>query len=45
LVLPALAGFPAEHFNPQDAFHRMIRLYAGLEEADYLIKDLEQALQ
>jgi cystathionine beta-lyase/cystathionine gamma-synthase len=23
--------------------HRMIRLYVGLEEPDYLIRDLEQA--
>ena len=30
-------------FIPENREHRMIRLYVGLEEPDYIIKDLEQA--
>ncbi len=45
LVLPKCAGIPAEQFNPEDKWHRSVRLYFGLEEPDYLIKDLSQALR
>jgi len=41
LVIPKVAGMPAADFNPKDNSHRMLRLYVGLEDADYLIKDLE----
>ena len=34
---------PAEAFDADLLEHRMIRLYIGLEEAAYLIADLEQA--
>lgn len=44
LILPKCAGIRPEKFNPENPDHRMLRLYVGLEEADYLIKDLEQAL-
>lgn len=44
LVIPKCAGMPAGDFDPGNREHRYIRLYTGLEEADYLIKDLEQAL-
>ncbi|MEY3562114.1 MAG: hypothetical protein RLZZ294_120, partial [Bacteroidota bacterium] len=27
-------------FNPQEPVHRLIRLYIGLEDADFLIQDL-----
>lgn len=43
LVIPKCAGMAAGHFNSLNKEHRMIRLYVGLEEADYIIKDLEQA--
>jgi cystathionine beta-lyase/cystathionine gamma-synthase len=32
-----------EDFDARNREHRMIRLYLGLEEADYLIADMEQA--
>jgi cystathionine beta-lyase/cystathionine gamma-synthase len=39
------AGIKREHFNAENKDHRMIRLYVGLEEAEYLIGDLERALE
>lgn len=44
LIIPKCAGIKREQFNAANKDHRMIRLYVGLEEADYLIRDLEQAL-
>ena len=43
LIIPKCAGMKRERFNAANKEHRMLRLYVGLEEADYLIKDLEQA--
>jgi cystathionine beta-lyase/cystathionine gamma-synthase len=43
LLLPRCAGIKDEDFNAQNADHQMLRMYVGLEDADYLIKDLEQA--
>ncbi len=44
LLIPRCAGIPTEDFDAANREHRMIRLYIGLEDAGYLIKDLEQAL-
>ncbi len=44
LVIPRSAGIKPEDFDATNKEHRMIRMYVGLEEADYLIKDLDQAL-
>ena len=44
LVIPRCAGMPAAEFDAANPEHRMIRMYVGLEEADYLIKDLERGL-
>jgi len=43
LVIPKCSGIPISEFDPSNPEHRYVRLYVGLEEADYLIKDLEQA--
>ncbi|HEY4109894.1 aminotransferase class I/II-fold pyridoxal phosphate-dependent enzyme [Puia sp.] len=43
LILPKCASLTAAQFDPAVREHRMLRLYTGLEEADYLIRDLEQA--
>lgn len=43
LLLPKCAGIKDEDFNPQNPDHQMLRMYVGLEDADYLIKDLERA--
>ncbi len=44
LVIPSIASFPAKDFDPNNPQHRLIRLYVGLEDPDYLIADLKQAL-
>ncbi|MEP6700643.1 MAG: PLP-dependent transferase, partial [Bacteroidota bacterium] len=44
LVIPKCAGLRSGDFDPANKEHRYIRIYMGLEESDYLIKDLEQAL-
>ncbi|MBX9781829.1 MAG: PLP-dependent aspartate aminotransferase family protein [Chitinophagaceae bacterium] len=43
LLLPKCAGIKDEDFNPQNPEHQMLRMYVGLEDAEYLVKDLEQA--
>ena len=45
LVIPKCSGIPVADFDAIEAEHRYVRLYIGLEEADYLIKDLDQALE
>ena len=44
LVIPKCSGIPISDFDPSNPEHRYVRLYVGLEEADYLIRDLGQAL-
>lgn len=44
LIVPRCAGMKREDFDPADTKHRMIRLYCGLESSDYLIADLDRAL-
>jgi cystathionine beta-lyase/cystathionine gamma-synthase len=44
LLLPGCAGLKDEDFDANNLDHRIVRLYVGLEAADYLIQDLEQAL-
>ena len=45
LIIPKLAGIEREAFQPSMESHRLIRLYVGLEDASYLIEDLDQAFQ
>jgi cystathionine beta-lyase/cystathionine gamma-synthase len=42
LIIPKCAGIKREKFNAENKDHRMMRLYIGLEEAEYLIGDLER---
>ncbi|TDB66876.1 trans-sulfuration enzyme family protein [Arundinibacter roseus] len=44
LILPQAAGMEPAAFDATQERHRMARVYVGLEDADYLIKDLNQAL-
>ncbi len=44
LIIPSIAGIATEDYDPNNSRHQLIRMYAGLEDAGYLIKDLEQAL-
>lgn len=43
LIIPKCAGIKSENFNPNDPDHRLIRLYVGLEDPDFLINDLDQS--
>jgi cystathionine beta-lyase/cystathionine gamma-synthase len=45
LILPKCASLSAAEFDPGIKEHRMLRLYTGLEEPEYLIGDLEQAFR
>jgi cystathionine beta-lyase/cystathionine gamma-synthase len=41
LIIPKCATMAKNQFNKTDQWHKSLRLYVGLEEADYIIKDLE----
>ena len=43
LIIPRCAGMKREDFDAANPEHRMIRMYVGLEEPGYLIKDLDGA--
>ena len=43
LIIPGCSGRKREDFDKSDITHRMLRLYAGLEEPGYIINDLNQA--
>jgi cystathionine beta-lyase/cystathionine gamma-synthase len=43
LVIPRCASLTPEAFDPGNREHRMIRFYFGLEDAEYLVADLQQA--
>jgi len=45
LIIPKCSGFPRSDFNPNNKEHRMLRLYVGLEEPQYIIDDLERGMQ
>lgn len=42
LIIPGCASLQREEFRPDNPEHRMIRMYPGLEDAEYLIEDLEK---
>ncbi|TCZ73483.1 trans-sulfuration enzyme family protein [Flaviaesturariibacter aridisoli] len=44
LILPKCAGIDPAAFDPSNMEHQYIRMYVGLEEPEYLIRDLEGAL-
>ena len=44
LVIPKCASLDPADFDPQNRDHRLLRLYVGLEEPEYLVHDLRQAL-
>ncbi len=45
LIIPKCSSIKAEDFDPGNKEHRMLRLYVGLEEPEYLIKDLGKAFE
>jgi cystathionine beta-lyase/cystathionine gamma-synthase len=44
LIIPTAATISKDEYDENNERHQLIRMYVGLEEADYLIGDLEQAL-
>jgi cystathionine beta-lyase/cystathionine gamma-synthase len=42
LIIPKCAGMMQSKFNAANKDHRMLRLYVGLEETNYLMEDLER---
>lgn len=44
LVIPKCAGLNKADFDVSNKEHRYVRMYVGLEDPDYLIADLKQAL-
>ncbi|HUR11830.1 MAG TPA: PLP-dependent aspartate aminotransferase family protein [Flavitalea sp.] len=45
LVIPKCASLKHEQFNLKNQEHRMVRFYIGLEDAEYIISDINQALE
>ena len=45
LILPRCAGMDDRDFDPEIVENRMLRIYVGLESADYIIQDLDQSFR
>lgn len=45
LIIPKCSGINPDEFDAANREHRMIRLYVGLEDPEYLIRDMEQAFE
>ena len=44
LIMPKAAGMKPENYDKNNPEHRMVRLYIGLEDADFLMDDLRGGL-
>jgi cystathionine beta-lyase/cystathionine gamma-synthase len=44
LIIPKAAGIEPSKFDAANIEHQYIRLYCGLEDADYILADIKQAL-
>jgi cystathionine beta-lyase/cystathionine gamma-synthase len=44
LIVPSIASLNEEQYMETDERHQLIRMYVGLEDPQYLINDLQQAL-
>lgn len=42
LIIPGCASISRADFEPENKVHRRIRMYVGLEDAEYIINDLEK---
>jgi cystathionine beta-lyase/cystathionine gamma-synthase len=45
LIIPSIAGIAKTDYDAHNLRHQLIRIYIGLEDADYIIKDIEQAFK
>ncbi len=44
LIIPGCASVAPEAYDVSQSSQRMLRLYIGQEEPDYIIRDIDQAL-
>lgn len=44
LIIPSIATIKKADYDPANERHNLIRMYIGVEDAAYLVSDLEQAL-
>ncbi|MEO6838140.1 MAG: aminotransferase class I/II-fold pyridoxal phosphate-dependent enzyme [Ginsengibacter sp.] len=45
LIIPGCASITPDEFDSETKTHRRLRMYVGLEEADYIIEDLERGFK
>lgn len=45
LIMPACASMNVKDFDAGNKDHRRVRMYVGLEDADYIIEDLERGFK
>jgi cystathionine beta-lyase/cystathionine gamma-synthase len=45
LIIPSIAGIAKTDYDAHNLRHQLIRIYIGLEDADYIIKDMKQAFK
>ena len=45
LIIPGCTSLKEKEFDANNPDHRLIRMYVGLEDPDYLIKDLETGFE
>ncbi|HEY5465118.1 MAG TPA: PLP-dependent aspartate aminotransferase family protein [Hanamia sp.] len=45
LIIPGCASIKENEFDPENKIHRRLRMYVGLEEAEYIIEDLERGFE
>jgi cystathionine beta-lyase/cystathionine gamma-synthase len=45
LIIPGCASLKENEFDRNNPEHRMVRMYAGLEDPDYLLEDLDRAFK
>ena len=45
LIIPGCASIKQNEFDQGNKDHRTMRMYVGMEEADYLIEDLERGFK
>jgi cystathionine beta-lyase/cystathionine gamma-synthase len=45
LILPRCTSMENTEFDPGNEEHRMLRIYIGLESAEYLTEDLDQSFR
>jgi cystathionine beta-lyase/cystathionine gamma-synthase len=45
LIIPGCASLKDGEFDANNSYHRVVRMYVGLEDAEYLIEDLDRGFE